>query len=113
MNFIIRLLLTAVAALLIGKMNIIDGIIVKNYEAALKAAIVLALLNTFLKPVLQLLTFPITLLTLGLWLIVLNVIIVYAAAQLVQGFAVTGFIPALFFSLAMSVVSWILNAIFD
>ncbi len=113
MNFIIKILLTALAALLISKRQIISGVFVKDYESALIAAIVLGLLNTFVKPIMQLLTFPITLLTLGLWLLVINVIVVFLASRIVNGFSVNGFVPALFFSFAMSIVSMILGAIFD
>ena len=113
MNFIIKLLLTAAAAWFISKKQIITGVYVKDYEAALWAAVVLGLLNTFVKPILQLLTFPITFLTLGLWLLVLNVIIIFVASRLVDGFSVNGFLPALLFSFAMSVVSMVLGAILD
>ena len=113
MNFIIKLLLTAAAAWFISKKQIITGVYVKDYEAAIWAAVVLGLLNTFVKPVLQLLTLPITFLTLGLWLLVLNVIIIFVASRLVDGFSVNGFLPALLFSFAMSVVSMVLGAILD
>jgi putative membrane protein len=68
-------------------------------------AVVLGLLNSFVKPIFIILTIPITIFTLGLFLLVINVIIVKLAASLVAGFAVDGWIPALLFSLVVSIVS--------
>jgi putative membrane protein len=66
-----------------------------------------------LKPVLQILALPITILTLGLFYFVVNVFIIYLASSLVDGFSVTGFIPALLFGLVVSVVSAILGMFLD
>lgn len=93
--------------------NFIPGVHVSGFKSALITAVVLALLNTFVKPILQVLTIPITILTLGLFLLVINVIIIYLAARLVDGFSVNGFIPALIFSIVLSIASSILNGIFD
>lgn len=113
MNFLIRLALTAGAVLLIGQNQWIEGVHISNFKTAIFVAVALGLLNTFIKPILKILTFPITLLTLGLWLLVLNIMIVYAADRLVNGFSVDGPMPALLFSFAMSVVAWLLNALFS
>ena len=76
-------------------------------------ALVLALLNTFLKPILVMLTIPITIITLGLFLLVINILIVFLADYLIGGFSVDGWLSALLFSLIVSVISYILDAILD
>ncbi|MES2797508.1 MAG: phage holin family protein [Bacteroidota bacterium] len=111
MNYIIRLLLTAVAVWLGA--TYIQGVSVDAYGTAIIVALVLGLLNTFVKPVLKLLSFPITILTLGLFLLVINVVIIYMADYFIEGFAVSGFIAPLIFSFVISIASSILNLIFD
>jgi putative membrane protein len=110
-NYIFKLLLTA-AAVWFGA-NYISGISVNNYTTALIVAVVLALLNTFLKPILKLLSFPITILTLGLFLLVINVVIIYMAAYFIEGFTVSGFVAPLIFSFGLSIVTGILGFILD
>jgi putative membrane protein len=73
--------------------------------------LVLALLNTFIKPILIILTIPITIVTLGLFLLVINILMVKWTASLVDGFTVDGWWPALLFSLIVSIVSSILEKI--
>lgn len=72
----------------------------------------LAFLNTIVKPVLTVLTIPITVVTLGLFLLAINAFIIIFAEKLVKGFHVDGFMSALFFSLILSVCTGILNAVF-
>jgi putative membrane protein len=107
MKLIIRLLISTLAILVAA--NIIPGVQVIDTTTAVILAIVLGVLNTFVKPVLQILALPITILTLGLFYIVVNVFIIFFAEFLVQGFSVDGFIPALLFGLVVSVVSGILG----
>lgn len=90
---------------------ILRGIDVKDPLTALIVAVVLGLLNSFIKPVLILLTIPITIFTLGLFLFVINIIIVKWAASIVPGFTVDGWVSALFFSLLVSFVTSIIEAI--
>jgi putative membrane protein len=111
MNYIIKLLLTA-AAVWFGA-NYINGVSVDNYTTALFVALALSLLNTFVKPILKIFSFPITLLTLGLFLLVINVAIIYLAAYFVDGFKVSGFLSPLIFSFGLSAVSCILGAVLD
>ena len=82
-----------------------------DYFSALKVAVVLAFLNTFLKPILAVLTIPITIFTLGFFLLALNAFIILFAEKLVNGFHVSGFIWALVFSVLLSIITGILNAI--
>lgn len=110
MGLIIRILISAVAVYVAS--IFVPGIRVSGgLTTYLIVAIVLGLLNAFVKPVLTILTIPITVLTLGLFLIVLNVLMVYLAAYLVSGFSVNGIIAALLFSVVVSVVTWLIDAI--
>jgi putative membrane protein len=110
MGLLLRLLINAVAVIISAKL--IPGVGVNGIVAAIIVALVLGLLNTFVKPILLILTLPITILTLGLFYLVLNVIIVYIADYFISGFSVDGFVPALLFSLALAVIGWILDRIF-
>ena len=80
--------------------------------SAIVVAFILSVLNTIVKPVLKVLTFPLTILTLGIWLFLLNVGMVYLTAYFVDGFKVTSLISAILFSLLMSFASSVLGAIF-
>ncbi|MEX0917684.1 MAG: phage holin family protein [Candidatus Paceibacterota bacterium] len=104
MTYIItRVLLNALALLLAA--YLIPGILVDNIYIAIIAAILLGLLNLTLKPILFVLTLPITILTLGLFAFVLNAFIFLFVASFVDGFDVDGFVAALLGSLVVSVVS--------
>lgn len=109
MGLIVRILISAVAVFVAS--YFIPGIYVAGFGTAVIVAIVLGLLNAFLKPILVFLTIPITILTLGLFYLVINVIMVYLTAYLVSGFSVNGFIAALLFSILVSIVTWIIDAI--
>jgi putative membrane protein len=85
---------------------------VDSFVTALLVAVVLAFLNTIVKPVLTILTIPITIFSLGLFLLVINAFIIILAGKLVEGFVVNGFFTALLFSIILSVLTGILNAIF-
>lgn len=109
MNFLVNLFISALAVALSALF--IPGIRVDGFFSAVIVALVLSLLNRFLKPVLVILTLPVTFLTLGLFYLVINVVMVYLAAWLVSpGFYVSGFWSALFFSIVLSVVNSILDA---
>ena len=110
MGLIIRILISAVAVYIAS--IFIPGISVSGGAGTyLIVAIVLGFLNAFIKPILTILTIPITILTLGLFLLVLNVLMVYLTAYLVSGFAVSGFIAALLFSIVVSIVTALIDAI--
>lgn len=111
MKLLIRLIISTLAILVAA--NVVPGVVVAGTTTAIIAAIVLGILNTFLKPVLQILALPITILTLGIFYIIVNVFIIYLASYLVDGFSISGFIPALFFGLVVSVVSGILGMFLD
>lgn len=92
--------------------HLLPGVRIDNYLTALLVAVVLAFLNTIVKPILTILTIPITVVTLGLFLLVINALIIIFAGKLVDGFYVNGFWSALFFSLILSVCTGILNMLF-
>ncbi|MGZ3846236.1 MAG: phage holin family protein, partial [Flavisolibacter sp.] len=89
----------------------IPGIRVADAKTAILVALVLALLNTFLKPILVALTLPITIITLGLFLLVINILIVFLAAKIVPGFVVHGWLAALLFSLVVSLITYVLETV--
>ena len=101
MNGLIRFLLSGLAVLLTA--YILPGVHVEHYGYALLAAIIISLANIFLKPILIVLTIPITIITLGLFLLVINALIILLAESLVPGFTVDGFWWALIFSLILSI----------
>lgn len=110
MGFLVKLLLNTLAVIISA--YLIPGVFVNGIIDAAIVAIVLGILNTLVKPVLVILTLPITVITLGLFYLVLNVIIIYIADYFIPGFRVDGFLPALFFSIVLAIVGWILDAIF-
>jgi putative membrane protein len=90
---------------------ILRGIELDSLTTALIVAVIMAVLNVTLKPLLVVLTFPITILTFGLFLLVLNVLVLYAAEALIDGFHIAGFWWALAFSLLVSFVNGVLFGI--
>ena len=93
-------------------MNIIPGIRIDHFQDLLVATLVIGLLNAFLRPVIILLTLPVTMLTLGLFTLVINGLMFYLAAHLVSGFHITSFGAAFLAALFFSLFSFILNMIF-
>ncbi len=107
MKIVIRWLLLAAALLLVAQ--IYSGVAVTNYTSALIAAVVIGLFNTLLRPILVLLTLPVTVLTLGLFLFVINALMFYFAASVLDGFNVTGFGAALLGSLLYSLCGLVID----
>ncbi len=102
MKLILKWLLSATALLLVAYLY--SGVVVTSFTGALIAALVLGALNTVVRPILILLTLPVTLVTVGLFLFVINALMFWAAASLVSGLNVTGFGAALIGSLIYSVL---------
>ncbi len=102
----------AIAATLIGVAHIVPGIAITGWQTALVVAVVWGLVTLLVRPVLMLLTLPITILTLGLFSFVLNALLFWFVAYFVPGFSVSGFIPALEGSVLLTVVGWLLHAAF-
>lgn len=109
MSILIKLLLQSLAVLVAA--NLVPGVAVDTFLTAVLVAVVLGILNTFVKPVLTILTLPITIFTLGLFALVLNVLMVFITAELIAGFSVSGFLSALIFSLVLALVNAFLNAL--
>jgi putative membrane protein len=107
MKLIVRWLLLAAALLLVA--HLYPGVTVSSFGSALLAAFILGLLNTLVRPLLVLLTLPVTLLTLGLFLFVINALMFWAAAGVLQGFNVTGFGAALIGSLIYSLCGMVID----
>ena len=110
MGLIIKLLLTGLAVVLAS--YILPGVSVDTFLTALIVALVLAILNAIVKPILVILTIPITFLTLGLFLLVINALIILMADWIVPGFNVDGFLWALIFSIILAVITAIIDMIF-
>jgi putative membrane protein len=108
MKIVIRWFLLAAALLLVA--NLYPGVQVASFSSAMVAALVLGLLNALLRPILVLLTLPVTVLTLGLFLFVINALMFYFAASLLTGFNVTGFVAALIGSLLYSLCGLVIDA---
>ena len=102
-NYLIRLACCAAAIYFMPQF--LNDIKVSGTTAALIVALVMSFLNTFLKPILKLLSLPITIITLGLFSLVINVVIVYLCDYLVDGFKVSGFIQPLIFGFILSIVN--------
>lgn len=100
MKTLINILFTTVFVVIIA--HFMPGITIDGFITALMIALVLGLLNIFIKPILVLFTLPVTLITLGLFLLVINAIIILLCAELVNGFGVASFWSALLFSLILS-----------
>ncbi len=111
MKFIIQLIISTLAILitayLLPGVEIVNG----NFFTALIVAAVLSFLNVVIKPIMIVLTIPITVVTLGFFLLVINALMVMLASNIVEGFHVNGFWSALFFSLILSIVTSILESV--
>ena len=108
MKMIARWLLLAAALLLVA--HVYPGVSVASFGAAMLAALLIGLFNTLVRPLLVLLTLPVTVLTLGLFLFVINALMFWAAASLLQGFNVAGFLAALIGSLLYSLCGVVIDA---
>lgn len=109
MLFIGRILVSAVASIIAA--YILSGVHIDSSVTAILLALVLALLNNFVKPILIILTIPITIITLGLFLVILNVLMIEWAAKLLPGFTMDSWWDALWFSLLLSLVTSLLNSL--
>jgi putative membrane protein len=107
MRLLLVWILNAIALLAVAYLY--PGVQVQDWKAAAIAALVLGLVNTLVKPVLVVLTLPVTVLTLGLFLLVLNALLFWAVASLVPGFHVSGFWAALLGAILYSVIGWLLS----
>jgi len=109
MGFLLRVVVYTLS--LLAAAHLVRGISLDSLTSAVMAALVLGVVNAVVRPILVVLTFPITLLTLGLFLLVLNAFCLWLVSAFVPGFHVLGFWSAFWGALLVSVVSWILTAL--
>lgn len=107
MRILINLIVTAIIVYLLA--NFLPGVSVDGFGSSIIVVMVLALLNFIVKPILQLISIPVTILTLGLFLFVINALIIMLCSYIVGGFQVDGFWSALLFSLVLSIVQSIVG----
>lgn len=109
-EFLIHLLVSAALLLLVA--NIVKGVDIESWGSAFLTALVLGLVNGFVRPLMVLLTLPLTVLTFGLFLLVINALMLQLSAALVPGVRVRGFGPALIGSLLLTVLNLLVSALF-
>ncbi|MBB1193642.1 phage holin family protein [Flavobacterium sp. SOK18b] len=109
MNLLLKIIITSVIVLILA--NFLPGVYVNGFTTALIVAVVLGLLNIFIKPILVLLTLPVTVLTLGLFLLIINALMIVLCSQIVDGFKVETFLTAIIFSVLLSVSQSIMNGL--
>ncbi|MDO6596316.1 phage holin family protein [Oceanihabitans sp. 2_MG-2023] len=108
MNLIIRLLLNAIAVFVLA--NILNGVQVDGYVTAIVVALVLSILNLIVKPILVILTLPITIVTLGLFMFVINACIILLVDNFIDGFVVNTFWTAMLFSVLLCILQSLLHS---
>lgn len=108
-GFLVRFLGTAGALILVTKF--VPGFTVDSFYIALVVAVILGVLNITIKPILSILTLPLNIITLGLFSFVINAVLLILVSSFVEGFEVTGFVPALIGSVIIAVAGWVLHRI--
>jgi putative membrane protein len=103
MTLLVNMIVSGIVVMIAA--YLVPGVIVPSFLTAVVVAVVLGLLNAFIKPVLVILTLPINILTLGLFTIVINVLLILFTASLVPGFQVDGFVSALLFGLILALIN--------
>lgn len=111
MNYIFKILLTALAVLVLA--SLLPGVTVDDYGTAIWVAFIVGLLFSILKPILVILTLPATILTLGLFLFVINAALILLANNWIDGFSVSGFWTALLFSILLSIFESFLHKLIE
>jgi putative membrane protein len=96
----------------LGAAWLVGGVSVSSAWALIAFALVLGLINWAVRPILTLLTLPITIVTLGFFYLVLNALLVWLASALVPGFAIQGFWNAFWFAIVLSILNWVISLIF-
>lgn len=109
MKLLLKILVSALAVFFAA--YVLRGVFLDGFTTALLVAMVLAVLNMFVKPILVILTIPFTLVTFGLFLLVINAVIILLVDWILPGFEVDGFITAFLFAIIVSVTTWMLEAI--
>lgn len=111
MNFIVRILISTLAVLATNWLLPDRMVHVDNFTTAIIIALVLAFLNSVVKPIFIILTIPVTVISMGLFLLVINAVIILLADYFIEGFKVNGFWAALIFSIVLTIINSIFNGI--
>ncbi len=98
---------------IVGMASVLPGITTRNFTTALKAAIVLGLLNAVLKPVLSFFSFPLIMVTFGLFSLLINGLVLWICAGVLDGFEIRGFGSAILGAIVFSCISWMLSVLLD
>ncbi len=106
-GFLIRAVVVGIGLWLASQ--IVPGVSFRSTESLIAAALLLGIVNAFVRPILVILTFPITLLTLGLFLLVINGLMIELVSYFLSGFVVAGFWPAFFAAIVVSLTSWVMS----
>lgn len=109
MQLLLALVINAVA--LLATTYVVPGFKVDNFTSALLAAVVLGVVNTFIKPILSFITLPLTIVTLGLFAFVVNAVVLFIVAWVVPGFDLTGWLPAILGGIVLAIVATILSSV--
>lgn len=107
MKLLIRLVINVFALLIVE--YLVPGFELIGYQAAIVAAVVIGIVNTFIKPILQIIALPISILTFGIAAFLINVTLLWLVARIVPGFTITSFLTAVIASIVLALVSWFLN----
>jgi len=111
MRLLLVWLINAAALFLMQYFELVPGVKIAGFGTALIAALVLGLVNTLIRPLLVVLTLPVTLLTLGLFIFVINGLLFWWVGSVITGFHVTGFWAGVFGAIVYSIISWLLSAL--
>lgn len=111
MKIVIRLIIMTLSVLLISEL--LGGVQVDSYKTAFWAALVIAGLNFFIKPAIQLLALPLTIITLGLFNLVINALMIMITTKIVEGFVVSGWWVAILFSILLSIISGFIHRLIE
>ena len=107
MRLLMRLAINIFALLIVG--YLVPGFVLKDLVAATVAAVVIGVVNTFIKPILQLIALPISIFTFGIAAFLINVGLLYLSSKIVPGFEIANFLTAIIASVVLSLVSWFLH----
>lgn len=110
MTFLLKWLISTLAVIIAA--YLLPGVSVRSFWTALLVALVLGIVNAIIRPIFVILTLPLTVVTLGLFLFVINALLILLTSAVVPGFEVRGFWWALLFSLVLSIISWALHKVF-
>jgi len=110
MSLIIKLLVNALSLIITA--NVIKGIHLYSFTSAIWAALILGLVNMVIRPIMLIITLPINVLTLGLFTLIINALMLWITSQLVSGFVIDSFFAALIGAIVLSIISTILSFIF-